>query len=93
MDRWLLSTDDGTIIVPCDWTPDLAPATLIAQEACNELDTPGYLTAVYLRKEQGTFTFHTTDCDAAEQGTHCACPSKVGLGYVFLAREAIDNQE
>ena len=93
MDQWLLSTDDGAIEVPCDWTPDLAAATLIAREACNDLDRPGYLTPVYIRQEEGTFTFHVADCEAAEQGTHCTCPSKRGLGYIFEAREPIDNQE
>jgi hypothetical protein len=92
MDQWLLS-DDGTIVVPCDWTPNLATATLIAWEACNELDKPGYLTPIYMRQEQGTFTFHVTDCEAAEQGARCACPSRRGLGYVFTASEPIDNQE
>jgi hypothetical protein len=87
MDQWLLSTDDGTIVVPCDWTPDLAAATLIAKEACNELAEPGYLIPLYVRQEQGTFTFHIPDCDAAEQGSHCACPSEVGLGYVFELHE------
>ena len=92
MDQWLLSTDDGTIVVPCDWTPDLAAAIRIAQEACNELDKPGYLTPIYMRQSPGTFTFHVTDCAAAEQGVHCTCPSQIGLAYIFAAGEPIDKQ-